>query len=156
MTFPLHLVRVTGRVVLGASLALTALFLADANPAGASRGGGDDQAIEDAGATTTTTMAPTTTTTTTTPVAADPPADDAGDGQDVEAPVVDPVVESAGDPAPAEEPMAAVVETTPQPLPSLPRTGAGSVTQEAVLGLGLVGAGLAATAAGRRSRRTTA
>ena len=155
MTFPQHLIRVTGRVVLGASLALTTLLIADANPAGASRGGGD-QEIEEAGATTTTTQ-PTTTTTApaTTTTTADLGTDDAGDGLDTKAPA-EPVVEPAAEVAPAEEPMAEQLEIAPaqmpQPRPSLPRTGAGSVAQEAAPGLGLVGAGLAATVAGRRRR----
>jgi hypothetical protein len=156
VNFPQHLVRVTGRVVLGASLALTALCIADANPAGASRGGGD-QEIEDAGTpvTTPTTEATTTTTATTAVPQADPNTGDAGEGQDTQAPA-EPVVEAAADPV--EEPMATLAEVVPapQPRPSLPRTGAGSVAQEALLGFGLVGAGLAATAAGRRNRRVQA
>ena len=158
MTFPQHLVRVTGRVVLGASLALTALCIADANPAGASRGGGDDPEIEDAGTpvTTPTTQA-TTTTTASTVVTPDPNTGNAGEGQDTQAPADTPV-EAAADPV--DEPMAILSEVapaeTPQPRASLPRTGAGSVAQEAALGLGLVGAGLAATAAGRRNRRVQA
>lgn len=157
MTFPQHLVRVTGRVVLGASLALAALCIADANPAGASRGGGDDQEIEDAGTpvTTPTTQATTTTTATTVVPQADPDTDNAGESQDTQAPADTPV-EAAADPV--EEPMATLAEAVPAPQPraSLPRTGAGSVGQEAILGLGLVGAGLAATAAGRRGRRVQA
>lgn len=180
MTFHHHLVRVTGRVVFGSSLALATLWLADASPALGSRGGGDPQEQpQGAGvqATTSTTRPATTTTTfaTQTVTTADPGTGTAGDGQGA-APGVsaagdgqgtDPVQAAGGptgassDPAPAESLAAQTTAADPaparitQPRTALPRTGAGSIADELALGLSLMGAGLAATTASRRRRRTT-
>lgn len=178
MSYPQNVLRVAGRVVVALSLSLAALVFADANPAFGSRGGDDDPSTDsviNAGASSTTTTTtttqvtqattPTTAATPTTVTTADPGAGPAGQGLGAGpvAPLTDPTPVPEAAPAPAEAPVVVAEAADPAPASArqsrprtLPRTGAGSVTDEVMLGFGLVGAGLAASAAGHRQRRRAA